>query len=70
VYAEFKKKMDNTSAGDLSAIETMFDLVSDCIPEEPEKSALDLPGHASPEDIWQNLPLYANSYIAGKTMQL
>ncbi len=64
MYAEFKQKMDNASAGDLSTIEAMFALVSDCIPEEPEKSALDLPGYASPEDIWQNLPLYAKSYIA------
>ena len=34
VYAEFKKKMENISVGDISALESMFDLVCDCLPDE------------------------------------
>ena len=31
VYAEFKKKMDDIGTGDTSALESMFDLVCDCL---------------------------------------
>lgn len=65
VYAEFKKKMDNISVGDMSALESMFDLVCDCLPDElAEDDNHSLPGYGSPDDIWQNLSQYAKSYIA------
>ena len=64
VYAEFKKKMDDIGIGDMSALEAMFDLVCDCLPDELVDSNLPLPGYGSPEDMWDNLPQYAKSYIA------
>ncbi len=65
VYKEFKNKMDRISAGDLSALEEMFGLASDCLPDKTtSKIASSLPDFGSAEEIWQNLPQYAKSYIA------
>lgn len=65
VYAEFKKKMDNISVGDTSALESMFDLVCDCLPDElVEDDNPSLPGYGSPKDIWDSLPQYAKSCFA------
>ena len=65
VYKEFKNKMDRISAGDLSALEEMFGLASDCLPDKTtSKIASSLPYFGSAEEIWQNLPQYAKSYIA------
>lgn len=64
VYAEFKK-MDNISIGDTSALESMFDLVCDCLPDElVEDDNPSLPSYGSPDDIWDSLPQYAKSCIA------
>ena len=65
VYKEFKNKMDNVSAGDLSALDAMFGLASDCLPDKPAgKKVSSLPDFGSAEGIWQRLPQYAKSYIA------
>ena len=65
VYKEFKNKMDNISAGDLSALDAMFDLASDCLSDKPAgKKVSSLPGFGTAEGIWQRLPQYAKSYIA------
>ena len=65
IYANFKNKMDNISAGDLSALDAMFNLASDCLPDKPmDKNVSSLPGYGSAEAIWQNLPQYAKSYVA------
>ena len=65
VYAEFKKKMDNISVGDTSALESMFDLVCDCLPDElAEDHNPSLPGYGSPDYIWDSLPQYAKSCFA------
>ena len=64
VYAEFKNKMDNIDEGELSALEEMLDLASDCLSDKPTgKIASSLPGFGSAEEIWKNLPQYAKSYI-------
>ena len=52
VYAEFKKKMENISVGDMSVLESMFDLVCDCLPEE--LAGDDNP--SSPTKLGQNRP--------------
>ena len=65
IYAEFKNKMDNISAGDLSALDAMFNLACDCLADKPMgKNVSSLPDFGSAEEIWQNLPQYAKSYIA------
>ena len=65
VYTDFKNKMNNISTGDLSALEEMFGLASDCLPDKTtSKIASSLPDFGSAEEIWQNLPQYAKSYIA------
>lgn len=65
IYTEFKNKMDNISAGDLSGLEKMFNLASDCLLDKPMgKNVSSLSGYGSAEAIWQNLPQYAKSYIA------
>ena len=65
VYKEFKNKMDSISAGDLSALDTMFGLAYDCLPDKPTgKKVTSLPDFGSADGIWQNLPQYAKSYIA------
>ena len=65
VYAEFKKKMENISVGDMSVLESMFDLVCDCLPEElAGDDNPSLPTYGSPDEIWGNLPQYAKSCIA------
>ena len=52
VYAEFKKKMENISVGDISALESMFDLVCDCLPDElAGDDNPSLPTYGSPDDI-------------------
>jgi hypothetical protein len=44
VYKEFKNKMDSISAGDLSALEEMFGLASDCLSDKTtSKIASSLP---------------------------
>lgn len=65
VYKEFKNKMDNISAGDLSALDAMFGLASDCLPDKPAgKKVSSLPDFGSADEIWHILPQYAKSYIA------
>lgn len=65
VYTEFKDKMENISAGDLSALDAMFHLFCDCLSDKPKgKTASSLPCFGSAEAIWQTLPQYAKSYIA------
>lgn len=65
VYTDFKNKMNNISAGDLSALDAMFHLFCDCLSDKPKgKTASSLPCFGSAEGIWQNLPQYAKSYIA------
>ena len=65
VYSEFKNKMDNISAGNLSALDAMFGLASDCLSDKPTgKKVSSLPDFGSAEEIWQRLPQYAKSYIA------
>ena len=65
VYSEFKNKMDNISAGNLSALDAMFGLASDCLSDKPTgKKVSSLPDFGSAEEIWQSLPQYAKSYIA------
>ena len=65
VYKEFKNKMDSISAGDLSALDTMFGLAYDCLPDKPTgKKVTSLPDFGSADGIWQNLPQYTKSYIA------
>ena len=65
VYAEFKNKMDNINAGELSALEEMLDLAYDCLPNKPKDMIVSpLPGFRPAEDMWQHIPQYAKSYIA------
>ena len=65
VYSEFKNKMDSISSGDLSALDAIFGLAYDCLPDKPTgKKVASLPGFGSAEKIWQNLPQNAKSYIA------
>lgn len=65
VYTDFKNKMDNISTGDLSALEEMFSLASDCLSDKAAgMTTSSLPGYGTAEGIWQNLPQYAKSYIA------
>ncbi|MBQ8713743.1 MAG: hypothetical protein IJ552_00890 [Prevotella sp.] len=65
VYKKFKNKMDNISAGDLSALDAMFGLASDCMSDKPTgKKVSSLPGFGSADEIWHILPQYAKSYIA------
>ena len=65
VYKEFKNKMDSISAGDLSALEEMFGLASNCLSDKTtSKIASSLPDFGSADGIWQNLPQYTKSYIA------
>ena len=65
VYSDFKNKMKNISAGDLSALDAMFGLASDCLSDKPtSKKVSSLPGFGSAEEVWQDLPQYAKSYIA------
>ena len=65
VYSDFKNKMKNISAGDLSALDAMFGLASDCLSDKPtSKNVSSLPGFGSAEEVWQDLPQYAKSYIA------
>ena len=65
VYTDFKNKMNNISTGDLSALEEMFSLASDCLSDKPTgKKVSSLPDFGSAEEIWQRLPQYAKSYIA------
>ena len=70
VYKEFKNKMDSISAGDLSALDAMFSLASDCLSDKPMgKIASSLPGFGSAGEIWQILPQYAKSYIVETSKQ-
>ena len=65
VYTDFKNKMNNISTGDLSALEEMFSLASDCLSDKAAgMTTSSLPGYGTAEGIWQNLPQYAKSYIA------
>ena len=65
VYADFKNRMDSISIGDLSALEEMFNLSCDCLPDKPTcKKVSSLLGFGTAEKIWQGLPQYAKSYIA------
>jgi hypothetical protein len=65
VYAEFKNKMDNINAGELSALEEMLDFACDCLSDKPKDMiASPLPDFRPTEDIWKKLPQYAKSYIA------
>ena len=64
VYSDFNNKMKNISAGDLSALDAMFGLASDCLSDKPtSKKVSSLPGFGSVEEVWQDLPQYAKSYI-------
>lgn len=57
--------MDNIGVGDMSVLESMFDLVCDCLPDElVEDNNSSLPGYGSPNDIWDSLPQYAKSCFA------
>lgn len=65
IYSEFKNKMDNISSGSLSALDVMFGLAYDCLPDKPTgKKVASLPDFGSAEKIWQSLPQYAKSCIA------
>lgn len=65
VYTDYKNKMENISTGDLSALEEMFSLASDCLSDKTAgKTTSSLPGYGTAEGIWQNLPQYTKSYIA------
>ena len=65
IYTDFKNKMNNISTGDLSTLEEMFSLASDCLSNKAAgMTTSSMPGYGTAEGIWQNLPQYAKSYIA------
>ena len=45
VYTDFKNKMDNISTGDLSALEEMFSLASDCLSDKAAGMTTSEPAH-------------------------
>lgn len=54
VYTDFKNKMNNISTGDLSALEEMFSLASDCLSDKAAgMTTSSLPGYGTAEGIWQ-----------------